>query len=169
MQSVIYYQMHPFKTSVLYSMFFFLVAQCLSNISMVGLHIITFSLKWVMLKPVMLPVPLYWLQSDRATQQLLSQYYKYCGFRKFILWKCFCYCLFLLCCGLNDCNRNLARQKKTNNDSYHNVIQSDLRGYIIDERNFCVWKGILFWILSFSSRHLSRVIWKIGVMLNVLI
>lgn len=72
MQSVIYYKMHPFKNSVLYSMSFFLVAQCLSYISMVGLHIITFSLKWVMLKPVMLTVPLYWLQSDRATQQLFS-------------------------------------------------------------------------------------------------
>lgn len=117
MQSVIYYQVHPFKTSVLYSMFFFLVAQCLSYISMVGLNIITFSLKWVMLKPVMLTVPLYWLQSDRATQQLFSAIPQILWFRKFILWNCFRYYLLLLCCGLNDCNRNLARQKKTNNEN----------------------------------------------------
>lgn len=32
---------------------------------------------------------------------------------------------------------------------------------IYDEMNCFVWKGILFWILSFSSRHLPRVIWKL--------
>lgn len=43
--------------------------------------------------------------------------YKYYGYRKFILWNCFSYYLFLLCFGHYDCNRNLARQKKKDNEN----------------------------------------------------
>lgn len=46
-----------------------------------------------------------------------QHYYKYNGYRKFILWNCFSYYLFLLCFGHYDCNRNLARQKKKDNEN----------------------------------------------------
>lgn len=46
-----------------------------------------------------------------------QHYYKYYGYRKFILWNCFSYYLFLLCFGHYDCNRNLARQKKKDNEN----------------------------------------------------
>lgn len=177
MQSVIYYQMHPFKTSVLYSMFFFLVAQCPSYISMVGLHIITFffEMSYVETSNATSPTLLVTERSRNSTTILsnttntVSSENSYCGI-VFVI-TCFCFAVVLMIAigiwhvrkrqimktregqesiesietdSLFPPNfmRNCNWTKIYKNDYYHNVIQSELRGYMtrwtaMFEKEYC--------------------------------